>query len=281
MAKTTLDQWNPDFMAGSPLFFPLQFQANLLSRNREQWPSLADYQHLLAKQPLALKSLGGATIRFVPQSPKPLHWQDDYEPRIYLNGDVQTRVENWHDFFQVLVWPTFPTTKAVLNAKHYQAIRQRLQANPENKRRTPAENALTQFDECGAIVASCDEDLLQLIREFRWKELFWQHRAAVESKLQCFVFGHAIYEKALHPYPGLTAHAVLFTVDTDFFQRPLREQLTFLDNTTAQAFDRNDYPSPGSFQPFPLLGMPAWDNNNCTASYYDNQDYFRPGRKPR
>ena len=279
MAKTTLCQWNPDFMAISPLFFPLQSQAALLSCNRDCWPSLDDFQNLLANQNASLKSLNGAKIRFIPQASKPLHWQDDYEPRIFLKGEVQTRLENWHDFFQVLVWATFPKTKAILNAKHYQAIRHRKETNPDSKQRTPVENALTQFDECGAIVVSSDNDLLDLIREFRWKEVFWQHRNILKDQLQCFVFGHAIYEKALKPYIGLTAHSALFTVSADFFHWPLVTQLEYLDKTTAQMFDEDQYPTPKHFQPFPLLGMPGWDENNEIEAYYDNKDYFRPRRK--
>ena len=278
MAKTTLDQWNPHFMAISPLYLPLQPQADLLSCKSEHWPSLEDYQVLLAHQPVPIHSLGGAAIQFVPQAAKPLYWQDDYEPRIYLTGEVQTRSENWHDFFQVLVWNTFPKTKALLNAKHYQAIRQRKQSKPDSTQRTPMENVLTQFDECGAIVVSFDNSLLDCIREFRWKDLFWQRRHELTTRLRCFVFGHAVYEKALNPYIGLTAHAALFHVDASCFQWPLSQQLSYLDCMTAQAFENNHYPSPKHLQPFPLLGMPEWDNNNEEA-YYDNTDYFRAGRK--
>ena len=277
MAKTSHDRWNADFISVSPLFFPLKPQAELLSRNPEQWPSLEDYQNLLAKQQAPVRSSGGAAIQFVPQAAKPLQWHDDYEPRIYLHGEVQTRLENWHDFFQVLVWNTFPKTKAVLNAKHYGAIRRRKEADPHSKQRTPLENALTQFDECGAIVVSCDNTLLDCIREFRWKELFWQQRPALNNRLQCFVFGHAVYEKALNPYLGLTAHAALFPVEEDFFHWALAKQLQYLDKITAQAFEINYYTSPKHFQPFPLLGIPHWDENN-EESYYDNTDYFRPGR---
>jgi hypothetical protein len=143
------------------------------------------------------------------------------------------------------------------------------------------ENALTQFDECGAIVVSADSNLLDCIREFRWKELFWQHRAAVNTQLQCFIFGHAVYEKALQPYIGLTAHAVLFLVEAKFFQWTLSQQLEYLDITTASAFENDAYPSPTHFQPFPLLGMPDWDTDNSVEHYYDNTDYFRTGRRKR
>jgi len=281
MEPQNRDNWNSEFMATSPLFFPLQETTALFSCSAERWPGLDDYQNLLSQLPDPPQSLNGKNIRFVHQSPKSECWTGDYEPRIYLTGEVQTRLENWHDFFQVLIWAAFPRTKSVLNAKHYEAIAQRLTSTPNNKQRSSAENALTQFDECGAIVVSCDARLLQLITEFRWKELFWQHRFLIKNKLRCFVFGHAIYEKALNPYPGMTAHAVLFTVAEEFLLQPLNEQLRYLDRTVAESFQNNAYSSPKSFQPFPVLGMPGWDKNNTNEFYYDNVNYFRPGRSRR
>lgn len=290
MATESSDHWNPDFYTLSPLFFPLQPLAISLSSKRQRWPDLEDYQMLFTKVANPPRSLAGQDIRFVAQSAKPSNWIDGYEPRIYLKGEVQTRLKNWHDFFQTLVWAIFPKTKSMLNAKHYEAIRQRMesgQANIQinnksnrqsNKQRTPLENALTQFDECGAIIASADKNLLQQIREFRWKELFWYNRSRLRTELQCFVFGHAIYEKALHPYLGLTAHAVLLMVGEDFFHWPLAAQLQYLDNVTAEEFEKHNYPNPKRFHPFPLLGMPDWDENNNKEYYYNNTDYFRPGR---
>lgn len=277
MAKTSHDPWNPHFIDQSPLFFPLRTQESWLARKPPHWPDFEDYQALLDQQTQPPCSLSGAPIRFVPQADKPQRWQEDYEPRIYLKGEVQTRLHNWHDFFQVLVWVTFPHTKAVLNAKHYEAIKQRKASAPDSKSRTPLENALTQFDECGAIVVSCDNELLQLIREFRWKDLFWNQRAALRDRLQCFVFGHAIYEKVIQPYIGLTAHAVLYTVDREFFQWSVEQQCRHLDGLATKDFSGDRYANPRQFQPFPVLGMPDWHDNQ-SESYYDNQNYFRTGR---
>ena len=278
METQNRDNWNPDYMATSPLFFPLRDITALLNHASAHWPTLEDYQNLLARLPNPPKSQGGNPIRFVHQATKTEHWTENYEPRIFLTGEVQTRQQNWHDFFQVLIWAAFPQTKAILNAKHYDAIAQRLTSTPGNKQRSVLENALTQFDECGAILVSSDTLLWQCIREFRWKSLFWRHRALVQSQLRCFVFGHAIYEKALNPYLGMTAHAILLTVAQEFFDWPLQEQLDYVDSVTAASFRDNIYDSPKSFQPFPLLGMPGWDKNNNVESYYDNVNYFRSGR---
>jgi hypothetical protein len=49
----------------------------------------------------------GQRIRFVPP-------QDDgkaYECRIWERGEVETRPDNWHDFFNALVWLPFRTPR--------------------------------------------------------------------------------------------------------------------------------------------------------------------------
>ena len=86
------------------------------------------------------------------------------------------RVMHWHDFFQYLTWFMFPKTKAVINSIHIPAAKKRIAEGVELGRRTPIENMLSLFDEGGAVVISSDASLLQLIRDFQWKELFWHRR---------------------------------------------------------------------------------------------------------
>ena len=279
MAKQIPDTWDPNFYTRSPIFFPITAAASVFAPINNRWPTLDEYQALLQQSSPPPTSLNGKPIFFVPQAHTVGQWIEDYEPRIYLKGEVQTRTENWHDFFQVLMWSTFPKTKATLNAKHYAAIQSRLSTNPLSKQRSPIENALTQFDECGAVVVSSEETLLQHIQQFQWYELFWLQRKKTITRLQCFVFGHATYEKALNPYIGLTAHAVLLLVEKEFFQWPLTQQLIHLDTTIADLFSKDRYQITRDFQPFPLLGMPGWDDNNSSDVYYKNTQYFRPGRK--
>lgn len=280
MMSNDTDNWNPGFLTLSPLYAPLQNVAAEFS-NWSQWPALADYQRLLHARAGTVSSAGGAAIHFVAQDGKAVQFADHYEPRIYLCGEVQTRCENWHDFFQVLVWCLFPQTKVQLNALHYDAARQRFAAQPPQPNRSPVENAVTLFDECGAIVVSSDDSLLGLIHQHRWKELFWQQRNTVQQHLRCIVFGHALYEKALNPYPGMTAHALLLPVQTDFHELTADRQIRFLDNVLSETFAQpREQITTGLFSPFPVLGMPGWYAGNDNAGFYDNRDYFRPKNKP-
>ena len=68
-------------------------------------------------------------------------------------------------------------------------------SRPATGNRPPQRDALTLFDEDGVVVVSTDAELLELVREFRWKELFWQRRDAVKARMCFCVFGHALFPR--------------------------------------------------------------------------------------
>jgi hypothetical protein len=270
--------WHGDFCQRSPLFAPIRLIAEQFT-NFANWPGLEDYQRVLDALPEPITLLSGKRLCIVAQDGKPHSFADHYAPRIYLTGEIQTRTENWHDFFQYLTWFIFPQTKAVINALHLPRAQQRIEGGGEPGRRTPLENMLSLFDEGGVVVASSDPSLLQLIRDFQWKELFWQRRGELAGKLHCIPFGHAVYEKGLAPYIGMTANAILLDVNVGYFSLPLAEQLKTVDARLTDIFrDGSRYEKPKDLQPFPILGMPGWDEANSEESYYDNTRYFRQGR---
>jgi hypothetical protein len=65
------------------------------------------------------------------------------------NGEVETRPDNWHDFFNALVWLSFPQTK---NCRQRQSCRSAMSRSGEA--RGTIRDALTHFDECGIVVLS-------------------------------------------------------------------------------------------------------------------------------
>lgn len=279
MKSVASDQWTPNFPGYSPLYEPLRSVARPFASFTRHWPDLTDYQRLLDELPEPVRTQSGRRLRIVPQDGRPQRFEEHYAPRIYASGELQTRHSNWHDFFQFLTWLVFPRTKAQINALHVPHAAARLAGGGEPGRRSALENLLSLFDEGGAVVMSSDASLLQLIREFRWKTLFWERRDELAHSLQCFTFGHALYEKALRPYVGMTANAILLEVDQTFLAQPLTRRLNALDERLAEVFAAGvEYRAPRDLQPFPILGMPGWDAANACASYYDNEAYFRPGR---
>jgi len=270
------DVWVPDFYQGTPLFSQIERSCRYFSQN-DEWPELTDYQALLDSRQGIVRNGADIPLRFVSQSGKAGSWEEGYEPRIYLQGEIQTRLRNWHDYFQVMIWSTYPRAKVALNDIHFHQIQSRILQNRNTNTRGAIENALTIFDECGAIIVVRDNAYSDLIKSFRWKELFWERRNALLDNMQCYIFGHALYEKALHPYLGMTAHAILLQPDRTFFASDGETRQRMIDVLLAEFIYQGRIQSPRDLNPFPMLGMPGWWENN-QASFYDNEAYFRPGR---
>lgn len=261
----------PGYFGATPILEPLRLVGEGLPSSR--WPTREELQ--IRADKLALHTSSGKPLRFVPQGGRSRRFEDKYEPRIYLTGEVQTRADNWHDLFNALVWLAFPSTKAKINQLHYEAA-----LIEEDGLRSRPRDILTLFDESGIIVATDDDGLVELIRDFRWKELFWQQREEVGRHMRFHLFGHSLYEKALFPHLGITAKALILPVETSLLNAPLREQLAALDLATAK---RLSHPGalfdPTLLSPLPFLGVPGWWPDNRNEAFYDNENYFCPLRK--
>lgn len=270
------DAWDPGFLERSPVFEPLRFFGRTVLETR--WPSLDDLRRRLAAREPPITTRSGARLSFVPQGRKSNAVEEKYEARIYLRGEVQVRRDNWHDLLNALVWLAFPRSKAALNERHYRALLEQRAAGSQN--RGPVQDAMTLFDEGGVIVAARDPELLRLIEDFAWKDLFWRNRARVMTDMRFYLFGHALYEKALRPFAGITGRGVLLEVDTGFFASPLSVQVERLDAMlAARLLDLGRLCSTRELAPVPILGVPGWCLDNAHASYYDNLDYFRTGKR--
>jgi hypothetical protein len=218
---------------------------------------------------------GGAPIRFVPPAPPSKEFSAQYEIRIFETGEVQTRPDNWHDLFNALAWLAFPRTKAVLNRRHCEEIRAR-RGEPQ---RGTARDVLTLFDEGGIFVALADAGLSTLLHESRWKDLFWVRRADVVRSMRFYAFGHALCEKALAPYKGVTAKALILDCGPALLEAPLDRQLAELDARAADYFSGAEaLVSTRTLPPLPVLGIPGWETANEREAYYDDRAQFRPGR---
>ena len=94
---------------------------------------------------LGLVNHAGLPLRFVPQAALPAGVA--YEAHIGATGCVPTR-DNLHDFFNGLVWQTFPLIKRALNALQAAQIA----AAGVARVRGPARDAATIFDENAALL---------------------------------------------------------------------------------------------------------------------------------
>jgi len=253
------------------MFAPLQALAEKLPAIG--WPNTEVLDHMAAESGRRIVNARGERLRFVPAHASGAGV--DFESGTYHHSEVQVRSIDWHDLLNALVWMSFPTVKAVLNARHVEAIEAEA-GGP----RSSVRDALTHFDEDGVIVLSADPVLSALVREFAWKELFWRRRHALGSRMRFLLFGHALYEKALQPFVGMTGKALLFDVPESLIGQPADAQCAYADRVAAvHLLDASHLLRPRELQPLPLLGVPGWWPDNEAEAFYDNSDYFRPGRQ--
>ncbi len=267
-------KWDPDCLERSPMYQPLL--AGAPPRGAD-WPGHGELQRALDARVPPVRNARGMPLCVVPPGPRRGGPAEKYEARIFLEGALPVRPGDWHDYFNVLAWLAFPRAKAALNARHHAELGRQHAAGSRN--RGPVQDALTLFDESGVIVAASDDGLLALLREWRWKELFWERRADLAARMLFFVFGHALYEKALRPFPGITSRGILLEVEPGLLAVPLAQQVEQLDARAASWIaDRKRLNGTRELAVVPILGVPGWHPDNDRESFYDNTDYFRPAR---
>lgn len=270
-------KWDRSALLESLAFRPLHEEIARLPEGR--FPDISDWNALLPKGENTIRVSKGKPLRFVAQAYGKLAFEAQYEPRCYLQGEVQTREENWHDLFNALVWFVFPSSKRAINARHYAAL---TAADPPKGKseRGAVRDMNTLFDESGVVIPYADATMAQLLKDFAWKELFWKRRQQISESMGFYLFGHGLYEKALNPYKGMTAQGLLLPVEAAFFALPLKQQTARLDFLIAEYFaDPGRVLSTRELTPVPLLGIPGWTTENEHEGYYDDSRYFRPGRR--
>lgn len=216
----------------------------------------------------------GAALRFVIPSAA----TQAYEERAFLSGEIATRPDNRHDLFNALIWLAFPQTKAVLNRRHVGALNEARRQG--SAARGALRDALTQFDECGVIVAGCCPDLWRELCAHRWREVFVRRRDELQRCTRFLVFGHASHDALASPFVGLCGKAVFLAVDAAWLQLPAAAALVAIDARLALLFATRNF-SPADWQPLPLLGIPGATVDNQRPDYYDDTRQFRAARTMR
>lgn len=252
--------WNTDIFQSSEIIRQLS-QTTSYFRDFTHWPEIKHYKELFKKYSL--------DVTPVSQALKIESFEELYEPRVFLKKELQTRTKNWHDFFNAMIWLNFPETKTVLNELHFKASTNR----PQGSNRSTLENRITQFDECGAIILSSNQGLLDLVEQHQWQSLFIDHKSGFTEDFHCVVFGHAIFEKAINPYIGMTCHCLLLD-NEEMLKKAKTGDYSDLDQYLADQWKNQISLNPGKFHAFPVLGTPGyWKNQN--EGFYQNKKYFR------
>lgn len=212
---------------------------------------------------LGIRNATGRPIRFAPAGAA---GGAAYEAHIARTGEVPTR-DNAHDFFNALVWLTFPRSKARLNALQAQAIA----ATGIGAQRGPLRDAATLIDENAVLLVTQRADVVDAVRRHDWQAAFVEHRGAWGPEVRAIVFGHALMEKLTAPYKAITAHAFPVGIAAD-------ASLADIDRQVAATLDLTL--TPRALLPLPVLGVPGWADNG-DPSYYEDVAVFRPMRSRR
>jgi hypothetical protein len=227
-------------------------------------PGEAIAARFAAGEPLhdALNASGTAPVRFVPQGQLPAGIA--YEQFVFETRQCPVR-PGLHDFFNGLVWLHFPRAKAALNRLQAQEIARA----GIGSRRGPVRDAITVFDENGALLAA-PPPLWDALRARAWRRLFVELRP-LWGDARLLVFGHALLEKLVAPRKDLTAHVWCTPAALD---SGAQADAWLAAQCTPQALAAKP------FTPLPVLGVPGWCPENENFSFYDDSLVFRAGKTP-
>lgn len=200
-----------------------------------------------------------------------------YEAHISASGQVPTR-ENLHDFFNALVWLSFPRIKRQLNALQAAQIA----AMGIGKSRGPARDAATIFDENAALLVVEDNEsgaaLIAALRAHAWQDAFVEQAHKFGQIAEVWCFGHALMEKLVKPYKAITAHTWVLMVDKTYFERDALARCAYVDQLVAAQLASHPLTT-ADYTPLPVLGLPGWWPQQDQAFYADQQ-VFRAKRSP-
>lgn len=240
----------------------------------EQVLQLSDWRDGLntAASDLGLKNHRALPLRFVPQADLP--GGVAYETFISETGGVPTR-DNLHDFFNALVWLTYPAIKVQLNAMQALEIERRKQAAAPT--RGKLRDAATIFDENAILLLASNDAVEEMLQRHAWQDLFVEQRELFEKDCKVYLFGHALMEKLVMPYKAITGHTWIVTANPSVLSLPATELRKWLDAKVAAqlkgGLDTSD------FTHLPVLGVPGWWPGQDRDFYADAQ-VFRPARQP-
>lgn len=209
-------------------------------------------------------------IQFVPQSALPEGMA--YESFIGATGCVPTR-DNLHDFFNALVWLTFPRIKVRLNALQSAEIIRRAAA-PQVVR-GKIRDAATIFDENAVLLLTAEPHIGVALREHDWQQLFLNQRHLFETRTKVYLFGHALMEKLVAPYKAITGHTWVLNVTPDILQLNAIDLQRWVDSEMATQL-MQDF-STAEFAHLPVLGVPGWWHSQ-DEQFYADTTVFRPAK---
>lgn len=188
----------------------------------------------------------------------------DYEAEV-ARGYIPTR-DCLHDWYNGLVWLMFPLTRRAINQIHLKEASDGNSGNGRSARR----NALTLFDESGALLITLNDDFADALWAHDWQTVFIERRTVWETDAKLVLFGHGLLEALHNPYKGLCAKVLRLSLSSSDCSKDLSgldavlcERVGVLENSR-------------ELTPLPVMGLPGWNDQNEHVDFYSDRSVFRP-----
>lgn len=233
--RAALDLWNATLHLHLREFWHLERALDDFAHHAS-WPSLDDWTAAAT----GVTNATGLPVRFGPHAPRKRGeaWALDnmYDAHIYRRGEVPSRTCNWHDFFNMAIWRTFPRAKAEINRAQYEALLRWLPGTEGAKlpnARLPEQDTLALLDEGGVLVALSMPARGNDERPPSEEEA---NTAIAEGRALVVLFGHALLEHLVTGQGEVRGASVVLSSPSWPTQKPAL--LSALDEALANSVRR-------------------------------------------
>ena len=187
----------------------------------------------------------------------------DYERRVHA-GEIPTR-DLAHDWYNAWVWLRFPEAKRQINRLHILDSRQSIASSSNGRSRF--RDALTLFDESGAVLLTTEADLASALLNHDWQALFVNNRSAWADRAKVLIVGHGLLDSMHRPHKGLCAKVIPVVVPV--LDLEVKELQALIQGLIAEIRDS------ANFSPMPVMGVPGWFDESNTDGFYSDTSVYR------
>ena len=210
-------------------------------------------------------------FQFIDQKKKEKDFYKKYDALVFKEKKIPIRKDVLHDYFNALTWLAFPNSKKKLNKKNFTLLEHNYLSGNKNRPRNI--DLTTLLDESGIIIFTNNSFLSSLIRQKKWKTVFWDNRDTVKKSFRFFLFGHSLFEKIMNEYIGTTARAlIIFNESLPFEKITISNVDQILSDYIDQEFFFLNLEKTVAI---PLFAIPGWSNLNEKKEFYQENEYLR------
>lgn len=245
--------------AGSPWLWPY-------GENRARFDSRFDHEGAVSHR---LNDLRGELVEATPVF---LHSTEnlgalEYE-RLVQTGQIPTR-DLSHDWYNGQVWLAFPKVKQLINALHVQdaCCSADQSGSLSGNGRSRLRDALTLFDESGALLLTTEWSLCTALLQHDWKTLLLDQRESWSTRARVLLLGHGLLDSMSKAHKGLCAKVVPVQVPSLDMELPELQRLMLLVVEQLRA--------PCNLSPLPVMGVPGWFRDSETPGFYEDSAVYR------